>query len=226
MPKGQYSSRSAMQRAVLENSATAASRGSKWVCSRAHRPFDGVIEGGSMKRLKVLGLIICLIGCTTLQPVPGSPAALQQRIASGELLKRGDHVDILTKDGRTHDFNVTSVSASTIDGKHESISIDQVAFIQKRKLSAGRTALAVGLTVVVTAVVVTACIVGRCRTSAGPVSRRPVRFAQPFVPAPPPPLLLPVPPQTPQLQNCTDTGSESERQVDGGESALTPRCAT
>ncbi len=67
-----------------------------------------------MKRFTVLGLIICLIGCTTLQPVTGNPAALQKRIASGELLKRGDHVDILTKDGRTRDFNVTSVSASTM----------------------------------------------------------------------------------------------------------------
>jgi hypothetical protein len=186
-----------------------------------------LIEVSPMKRLTVLGLIICLIGCTTLQPVPGSPAALQRRIASGELLKRGDHVDILTKDGRTHDFTVTSVSASTIDGKHESISIDQIAFIQRRKSSAGRTALAAGLAVVVAAVVVTACIVGRCRTSAGPMPRRPARFTQPMVPAPPPQLqLLPAPPQTPQNQTCPDSGSQSKRQVDSGGGELIRRCAT
>jgi hypothetical protein len=157
-----------------------------------------------MKRLTVLVLTICLIGCTTLQPVPGSPAALQQRIASGELLKRGDHVDIRTKDGRTHDFKVTSVGASTIDGKHESISIDQVAVVQKRQISAGKTVLAVGLIIVVAAVV-TACVVGGCRGSAGPPSRPPARFAQPT----PPQLLLPVPSPTPQVQTCTDTGGES-----------------
>jgi len=55
-----------------------------------------------------------------LQPVPGNPAAVQQRIASGELLKVGDHVVVLSKDGRTHDFNVTSISASTIEGSGES----------------------------------------------------------------------------------------------------------
>ena len=73
-----------------------------------------------MKRCTVFGLIICLIGCTTLQPVTGNPAAVQQRIASGAVLKRGDHVVVRTMDGRTHDFNVTSISASTIEGSGES----------------------------------------------------------------------------------------------------------
>jgi hypothetical protein len=168
-----------------------------------------------MKRLTVLGLIICLIGCTTLQPVSGNPATLQQRIGSGELLKRGDDVDILTKDGRTHVFSVKSVSAGTIDGQHESISIDQIALIQKRKLNVGETALAVGLGVVVVAAIVAVCSGGRSGGwSGGHVSRGPAHYTQP----PPPPSLpiLQTLAQTPQLQTCAGLGSERKTEQECG----------
>jgi hypothetical protein len=174
-----------------------------------------------MKRFTVLGLIICLIGCTTLKPVSGNPASLQQRIASGELLKRGDNVDILTKDGRTHDFSVKSVSASTIDGQNESISIDQVTLIQKRKLNVGETALAVGLSAVVVAavIVVAVCSVGRYGgRSAGHASRGPRGYTQPFRPSLP---LLQTPSQTPQVQTCAGPGSDRKTQKEcNGESAV------
>src|SRR5208282_5653138 len=156
-----------------------------------------------MKRFTVLGLIICLIGCTTLQPVTENPASLQQRIASGELLKRGDDVDILTKDGRTHDFSVKSVSAGTIDGPHESISIDQVA--------------------VAAVVAIAVCSGGRHGGwSGGHGSRGPAHYTQP----PPPPSLpiLQTPPQTPQLQACAGSGSESKTQEEGGRYSAPP-CA-
>ena len=183
-----------------------------------------------LKRFTVLGLIICLIGCTTLQPVTGNPDTLQQRIASGQLLKRGDDVIIRTTDGRTHVFSVRSVSASTIDGKNESISIDQVALVQKRKLNVGETALAVGLGVVVVAAVVVVAVCcarnygGRStgHGSAGHASggRGPARYTQP----PPPSLPLQTPPQTPQFQTCTGPGSGSKTQDDcGGQSALLRR---
>jgi hypothetical protein len=162
-----------------------------------------------MKRFTVLGLIICLIGCTTLQPVPGSPAALQQRIASGELLKRGDDVYLLTKDGRTHIFSVRSVSASTIDGQHESIPIDQVVRVDKRKLNAGMTARAVGLSVVVVAavVVVAVCSVGRFGgRPAGHASGGHAHYTQPL----PPSLPLQTHPQTPPVQTCARPGSETK----------------
>jgi hypothetical protein len=179
-----------------------------------------------MKRFTVLGLIVCLIGCTTMQPVTGNPSALQQRIASGELLKRGDDVIIRTKDGRTHVFSVKSVSASTIDGQNESISIDQVALIQKRKLNVGETVLAVGLGVVVVAavVVVAVCCVrnygGRStgHGSAGHASQGPARYTQPLPPSLP---QLQTPPQTPQPQTCDGPGSEGKTQQEcGRESAV------
>jgi hypothetical protein len=180
-----------------------------------------------MKQLFVLCLIFCLsAGCTTLQPVGGNSATLQQRIASGELLKTGDDVDILTKDGRTHVFSVKSVSAGTIDGQHESISIDQVALIQKRKLNVGETALAVGLGVVIVAavVVVAVCSVGRYGgRSASHASQGAAHHTQPLPPSLP---LLQTPPQTPQLQTCAGPSGESKSQEDGGESGHVRRCAT
>jgi hypothetical protein len=184
-----------------------------------------------MKRFTVLGLIICLIGCTTMQPVTGNPSILQQRIASGELLKPGDYVIIRTTDGRTHVFSVRSVSASTIDGQDESVSIDQVALIQKRKLNVGETALAVGLGVVVVAavVVVAVCCVrnygGRSAShqSAGHTfrGRGPAHYTQPLPQSLP---QLQTPPQTPQPQTCDGPGSESKTQEEcGGQRALLRR---
>ncbi|MGA2707295.1 MAG: hypothetical protein ACLQNV_11850 [Steroidobacteraceae bacterium] len=179
----------------------------------------------SMKRFTVLGLIICLIGCTTLQPATGNPAILQKRIASGELLKPGDNADILTKDGRRHVFKVKSVSASTIDGQYEfdSVPIDQVDIILKRKLNVGKTALAVGLGVVIVAAVVVVAVGSGGRHggwSGGHASRGPAHYTQP----PPPPSLqiLQTPPQTPQLQTCAGPGSENKTQEEGGRDRAPP----
>lgn len=178
-----------------------------------------------MKEFMVLCLIICLVAsCTTLQPVTGKPGAVQQRIASGALLKPGDYVVVLTEDGKTHYFNVTSINASTIEGRNESISIDQIASIQKPKLSVGKTALAVGLTVVAAAalVVVSVYSVGAYRSSGSRASRRSARLDQPV------PLLLPhpTPPQNSEIQSCDGPSGESKGQKDSGETAHVRRCAT
>jgi hypothetical protein len=118
-----------------------------------------------MKCISVWMLVICLVGCTTLRPVAGNSADLQQRIASGELLKRGDHVIVVKADGSTHEFKVASVNAITIDGDQESIPIDQVASIQKRELNVGKTVLLVGLALV-GAAAVDALVVGIGRAGA------------------------------------------------------------
>ena len=100
-----------------------------------------------MKQIIIWLTVISVAGCTTLQPVAGTPADLQQRLSSGALAERGNRVLILTSDGRTHEFKVTSHSASTLAGEHESVPIDQVIAVQKREVSVRKTALAVGLTV-------------------------------------------------------------------------------
>jgi len=94
-----------------------------------------------MKCLTAWALIIAMTGCTTLRPITTDQANLPQRIATEELLKPGDHVVIKTKDRQTYEFDVTSSGAGSIDGKHQSIPIDQVVSIQKRELSGKKTAL-------------------------------------------------------------------------------------
>jgi hypothetical protein len=109
-----------------------------------------------MQRLTVLVLIICIAGCTTLQPIAGHPSDLQRRITSGEVLKRGDRVLIVTNDGRKHKFKVTSLSTGTIDGAHESISIDQVSSIERREFDVRKTVWLVALTVLGVVIVILA----------------------------------------------------------------------
>jgi hypothetical protein len=123
--------------------------------------FDGDNKrwGAPMKCFTVWVLVMCLAGCTTMRPVTGTSSDLQQRLASGGLIKRGDHVVIVMTDGSWHEFTVTSLDASTIDGKRESIPIDQVTSIQKRQLNVGKTLLVIGLTLV-GAAAVDALVVG------------------------------------------------------------------
>jgi hypothetical protein len=174
-----------------------------------------------MKRFTVLGMIICLIGCTTLQPISGNRATLPQRLASGEVLKPGDKVDILTKDGKTHSLSVKSVSANAIEGEKESISTDQVALIQKRTLNVEATALAVGLGVVVAAavVVVAVCSVGRYGGRSSGHAFRGRGGTQRVPPSLP---VLRAPSQTP-LQACAGPTSDSKTEEKCGTESVVLR---
>jgi hypothetical protein len=89
-------------------------------------------------------LMAALTGCTTLRPITAEQTDLAQRVASGEIIKPGDRAVITKKDGTEARFVVTSVNAVSIDGKHKSIPIDQVASIQKREFNAKRTLLLIG----------------------------------------------------------------------------------
>jgi hypothetical protein len=98
-----------------------------------------------MKCFTVWVLIIALGGCTTLQPISIEQPDFSLRIASGELLKVGDHVAIETKDHETYEFAVTSLSATSIGGKRRSIPIDQVLSLEKRVANGKKTVLLVGV---------------------------------------------------------------------------------
>jgi hypothetical protein len=88
-------------------------------------------------------LMLALAGCTTLRPIAANQPDFSQRIASGELLKIRDHVIIETRDRQTYEFDITSISLATIDGKQRSIPIDQIVTIQTRVLNTKRTVLLV-----------------------------------------------------------------------------------
>jgi hypothetical protein len=88
--------------------------------------------------------IVSLAGCTTLRPIEGTPAELQQRLNSGDLLKSGDRVSIVTADYKTHVFKVTAAGTGIIEGRRQSVPVDQVVSVQKRQFSPVKTWILVG----------------------------------------------------------------------------------
>jgi hypothetical protein len=79
-------------------------------------------------------LIIAAAGCATMRPIDGSPTELRQFITSGELLKPGDHVRIVTADDKTHQFAIVRIEAGLIVGPKESVPVDEVTYLEKRQL--------------------------------------------------------------------------------------------
>lgn len=96
-----------------------------------------------MKRLTVALLAVWMCACTTLHPILEPAAQIQQQLGSGALLKAGDSVVITTNDGVSHSFSVTAVGAGHVEGRGVSIPIDQIASVEKREISVGRTLLVV-----------------------------------------------------------------------------------
>ena len=86
-----------------------------------------------MKSFTALALIIALTGCITMQAIDGSPTELQHFINSGELLKPGERVRIVTADQKTHRVAITKVEAGLIVGSNESVPVDQVMCVEKRQ---------------------------------------------------------------------------------------------
>jgi hypothetical protein len=88
---------------------------------------------GNMKWFTAWAFIIAVTGCTTMRPIDGTPKELQQFINSGELLKPGDRVRIVTADDKTHRFAITKIEAGLIVGSNESVPVDQVMCVEKRQ---------------------------------------------------------------------------------------------
>jgi hypothetical protein len=84
-----------------------------------------------MKVPTVLIAVSLIAGCTSMQPIDGSPTELQQRIAAGELLEPGDRVWIETADGKAHEFVISRIDARRLEGAAESVPIDQVRYLEK-----------------------------------------------------------------------------------------------
>jgi len=84
-----------------------------------------------MKILTLLTAALLIGGCTSMQPIDGSPTELQQRIAAGELLQAGDRVWIETADGKAHEFTIRRIDATRLAGADESVPIDQVRYLEK-----------------------------------------------------------------------------------------------
>ena len=96
-----------------------------------------------MNRLTVIFLAVALCSCTTLHPILEPAARIQQQLGSGAPLEPGDSVVITTNDGVSHLFSVTAVGAGHVEGRSVSIPIDQIAPLEKREVSVGKTLLVV-----------------------------------------------------------------------------------
>ena len=86
--------------------------------------------------------MITLTACTTLRPIDANHPDLSQSMASGELKIR-DHVIVETTDRQTYEFDITSLSVASIDGKQRSIPVHQIVSLKKRVLNTKRTLLLV-----------------------------------------------------------------------------------
>jgi hypothetical protein len=90
---------------------------------------------------------LCLIGCTSMRPLPkGTPAEVRRS------LKVGDQVSVAAVNGKTYLLKLTEVGDEKIvgegDNKRVTIRYEQIKTIEVRQFSKGRTAGFAGGTLV------------------------------------------------------------------------------
>jgi hypothetical protein len=74
-------------------------------------------RSGSMNSIyTVLMLGSLLAGCTTLRPIDVDAVTLHQKIRSGEAVKAGDTIRVITSDGVAHLLSVTAVDENVVMG--------------------------------------------------------------------------------------------------------------
>lgn len=96
-------------------------------------------------RSMLLGVVLLgVAGCTALRTINGPPEQLRRDVAAGALLKAGDRVEVVTRDGRVHELVVTGIANGEIVARGESVPIDQLVTISKREFAVGPTAAVVG----------------------------------------------------------------------------------
>ena len=69
--------------------------------------------------IRLLIISIFLTGCTHFKPVEMNSKTLQDNIRNGELIKEGDRVRVITKDGSSHTLTVTAISEHVLKGELE-----------------------------------------------------------------------------------------------------------
>lgn len=127
------------------------------------RGLDGIPKFPATKQRSSLveNPIVCLIlivtslltGCTTMQPMADNAKTLRDELRSGESVKPGDKIRVVTRDGLSRLLIVTALDQNTLKGHPEgaemekaitSIPIDDIVYMQGEKVSAGKTATATG----------------------------------------------------------------------------------
>jgi len=61
--------------------------------------------------------LVMIVGCSTVKTEDLSPNDLQKKIASGELIQKGDRVTVNTDKGRRYELELTQISDESISGE-------------------------------------------------------------------------------------------------------------
>ena len=96
---------------------------------------------------RIVGMAAALVaaslyGCMSVEKVQQPPATLQENIRSGELVRPGDRIAVVTASQGERIMVVDEVDQDSIRGDGVEVSIDEVVALERREVSAGNTALA------------------------------------------------------------------------------------
>ncbi|MGB7930669.1 MAG: hypothetical protein WCH04_00330 [Gammaproteobacteria bacterium] len=90
---------------------------------------------GIFRNSVVLVLIIQIAsGCTSLRPLPDERNVLEQ------VVKPGDKVHVITRDGQEMEFLVKQIANERIEGPRQGVAMDDIAKIERREFSVWKTA--------------------------------------------------------------------------------------
>jgi len=91
------------------------------------------------KKTLALLLIACsLSGCTTWRPVPSEPKSIST------VLRPGDELRLTTRDSRVRELTVREITGLSISGEQEQVPLSDIARMERREFSPGKTAGLVG----------------------------------------------------------------------------------
>jgi hypothetical protein len=88
-------------------------------------------------------------GCTTTQRVPFNDA-----VPIASVVRAGDDIVCTLHDGSRTAFKVTAVDASMLRGNAQSVRVDDIAQIELKRLSPGKTAVLTGFVALTAAAVI------------------------------------------------------------------------
>jgi hypothetical protein len=82
---------------------------------------------------------VCLsmLGCMAMKPLSVDPAQLRGT------LKRGDHVEVVTRSGQQLQFAIDSVDENGLQGGGQRVAYNDVSSISRNQIAVGRTTLIV-----------------------------------------------------------------------------------
>ena len=102
-----------------------------------------------MKLISAVVVVLILSGCSTMTPVEMSPDQLHDQIFAGDVLSVGEKVKIVTVDGKTHKFKVSSITDVSIIGDDIEVPIADIIAVETKEFSGGKTAVLAGSTLLI-----------------------------------------------------------------------------